>query len=143
MNKRIIKFCLFFTAAFSSILHIHLSVLPKGIIKRYMIGTMACMFMLACSNQRNIGRDGYRLLSLNESNVIDSLIIDSICSLYAESYSDFIICSMGIASPEAYNILDDSSYVSSIVFVKCDSIYEYWCIARPKEAFTSWVYFEV
>lgn len=108
-----------------------------GIMKRYMIGTMACMFILACSSQRNIGRDGYRLLSMNEGNVIDSLIIDSIYSLYDESYSDFIICSMGIESPEAYNILDDSSYISSIVFVKCDSIYEYWCVARPKEAFTA------
>lgn len=30
MNKRIIKVCLFFTAAFTSILHIHLSVFPEG-----------------------------------------------------------------------------------------------------------------
>lgn len=51
-----------------------------GIMKRYMIGTMACMFILACSIQRNIGRDGYRLLSMNEGNVIDSLIIDNLSS---------------------------------------------------------------
>ena len=108
-----------------------------GIMKRYIIGAMlSCIFLLAYSSPRNIGRVDYKSLFMSEYNVADSLIIDSICSLYAELYSEFIICTMGMPSSKAYYVMDDSSYVSSVVFVKCDSIYEYWCVARPKEPIT-------